>query len=187
MEVPPQAQAAAQPAKLDDETMRLLTTHQGLLYAYILSLHPNRTAAQDILQETNVALWKKRHLFEPGTNFKAWAFRFAKFQTLDHLKRVKNRGWLVFDDNLLEIISEEADETTEDFEEHHAALKRCLEKLGDAEQDLIRAHYQSGLPLQELSLSLGRSRAAVKQALFRIRQNLRVCISRQLAGQARPS
>lgn len=162
--------------------MYLLTSHQGMIYAYILSLHPNRAAAQDILQETCVALWNKRHLFEPGTHFKAWAFRFAKFQTLDHLKRVKNRSWLVFDEKLVEIISEEAIGSLEDFEERHGALKHCLAKMSDGEQDLIRAHYQSGLPLQELSLSLGRTHSAVKQALFRIRQALRVCILRQLAA-----
>lgn len=186
MENPPQDPAEAKAGDRDNDFMGLLTSHQGMIYAFILSLHPNRTAAQDILQETNVALWNKRHLFEPGTHFKAWSFRFAKFQTLDYLKRLKNRSWLVFDEKLVEIISEEESEVPEDFEERHGALKRCLEKLSEDEQNLIRAHYQSGLPLRELSLSLGRSHAAVKQALFRIRQNLRTCIKRQLAGPLSP-
>jgi RNA polymerase sigma-70 factor (ECF subfamily) len=171
----------------DDEIMRLLTAHQGMVYAYILALHPNRSAAQDILQETNMAMWRKRDQFEPGTNFKAWAFRFAKFQTLDHLKRVKNRRWLVFGESLLEMMSEEACEMPDDFEERRGALKKCLSKLSESEQELIRAHYQSGLPLAELGDRLGRSQAAVKQLLFRLRRSLKTCIERQLSTELRPT
>jgi RNA polymerase sigma-70 factor, ECF subfamily len=164
----------------DAEIMRLLTSHQGMLYAYILSVHPNRVAAQDILQDTNMALWKKRDLFEPGSNFKAWSFRFAHLQTLAHLKRVKNRDWMVFSEELMESMGEEACEALDDFEERSGALKMCLRKLNANDHNLIRSHYQSGLSLAELGSHLGRTRAAVKQALFRIRRNLRTCIERQL-------
>jgi RNA polymerase sigma-70 factor (ECF subfamily) len=157
-----------------------------MLYAFILSVHPNRVAAQDILQETNMALWKKRDLYEPGTNFKAWSFRFAHFQTLAHLKRVKNRDWLVFSEQLMEAMSEEACHALDDFDERSGALKNCLAKLSTTEQDLIRSHYQSGLPLAELSGRLGRTRAAIKQALLRIRRNLRTCIERQLGAGGGP-
>jgi RNA polymerase sigma-70 factor, ECF subfamily len=166
----------------DNELMRLLTAHQGMLYAYILSVHPNRVAAQDILQETNMALWKKRELFEAGTNFKAWAFRFAHFQTLAHLKRVKNRGWLIFSEKLMEAMSEEACEALDDFDERSGALRNCLAKLSGTDQDLIRSHYQSGLPLAELGSRVGRTKAAIKQALLRIRRSLRTCIERQLSS-----
>jgi RNA polymerase sigma-70 factor, ECF subfamily len=164
----------------DGEIMRLLTSHQGMLYAYILSVHPNRVAAQDILQETNMVIWKKREMFEPGTNFKAWSFRIAHFQTLAHLKRVKNRDWMVFSEKLMESMSEEACETLDDFDVRSGALKNCLGKLSETDQDLIRSHYQSGLPLAELGGRLGRTRAAIKQALLRIRRNLKSCIERQL-------
>lgn len=174
--------SSGDPAAHDNELMRLLTAHQGMLYAYILSVHPNRVAAQDILQETNMALWKKRDLFEAGTNFKAWAFRFAHFQTLAHLKRVKNRGWLIFSEKLMEAMSEEACEALDDFDERSGALRNCLAKLSNTDQDLIRSHYQSGLPLAELGSRVGRTRAAIKQALLRIRRSLRTCIERQLSS-----
>jgi RNA polymerase sigma-70 factor, ECF subfamily len=170
----------------DNEIMRLLTAHQGMLYAYILSVHPNRVAAQDILQETNMALWKKRDLFESGTNFKAWAFRFAHFQTLAYLKQVKSRDWLVFSEKLMEAMSEEACEVLEEFDKRSVALKSCLSKLNATDQDLIRSHYQSGLSLAELGSRVGRTRTAIKQALLRIRRNLRTCIEREVRAGAGP-
>lgn len=186
MEDPRHSPEVSCPRTQEDDIMRLLTAHQGMIYSYILALHPNRSAAQDILQETNMAVWRKRDLFEPGTNFKAWVFRFAKFQTLDHLKRVKNRSWLVFGEKLVDIMSEEAADPGEDFEHRRGALKQCLAKLSESEQELIRAHYQSGMSLPELGGRLGRSHAAVKQSLFRIRRSLRTCIERQLGGALRP-
>lgn len=174
------------PLEADDaasmEMVRLLTAHQGILYAYILSVHPNRVAAQDILQETNRVLWLKRGDFTPGTNFKAWVFRFAYLQTLAHLKRVKSKDWLVFNEELMETIGDEFTDVMSDFEERANALKICLAKLPVGEQDLIRAHYQSGLPLADIGARIGRTRAALKQALLRIRRSLKTCIERQLAS-----
>ena len=37
-----------------------LTDSQDLLYAYILSLFPDVDLARDVLQETNLVLWRKR-------------------------------------------------------------------------------------------------------------------------------
>ena len=75
------------------EHVRLITEYQPALYAYILTLHPDRVNAQDILQETNLVLWQKAGELRGGTNFKAWAFRIAYFQTLAQLKRRKRGAW----------------------------------------------------------------------------------------------
>jgi len=92
------------------DAIRQISLHQPVLQAYILTLHPNRSEAQDILQETNVVLWQKIGEFRSGTNFKAWAFRVAYLQTLAHFKRVKRGGWLQFSDELVETLAEESEQ-----------------------------------------------------------------------------
>jgi RNA polymerase sigma-70 factor (ECF subfamily) len=57
----------------------LITSSQQRLYAYIRSLLDNSASAWDVLQETNVVLWKKQAEFQMGTNFDAWAFTVARF------------------------------------------------------------------------------------------------------------
>jgi RNA polymerase sigma-70 factor (ECF subfamily) len=86
----------------------------------------------------------------------------------------------------MEAMSDEACEVLDEFEERSGALKNCLSKLSATDQELIRSHYQSGLPLAELGSRLGRTRAAIKQALLRIRRNLRTCIERQLRAGGGP-
>ena len=169
----------------ETEFVLLITRHQAAIYAYILTLHPNRVAAQDILQESNLVLCRKVADFEPGTSFKAWAFRVAYWQTMAHLKRVKRAGLVALEPDVLELVAAEAEEQLGDFEDRHLALKSCLEKLPAGDASILLAHYQRGESLAVISGRLGRTREALKQVLLRIRRSLRACIERQLAEAAR--
>ena len=163
------------------DTIRQISLHQASLLAYILTLHPDRCEAQDILQETNVVLWQKIGKFRPGTNFKAWAFRIAYLQTLAHFKRTKRSHWLGFSSELLETLADEAEPLLTDIELRQRALRHCVEKLPEKDREIVRAHYESEQPLAEVSTQLGRSVGALKQVLFRVRRSLRACIEIQLA------
>ncbi|MGC6448817.1 MAG: sigma-70 family RNA polymerase sigma factor [Rubripirellula sp.] len=158
------------------DTIRQISQHQAALLAYILTLHPDRSEAQDILQESNVVLWQKVADFQEGTNFKAWAFRIAYLQTLAHLKRIKRGNWLGFSSELVETLAKEAEPMFADFEQRHAALRSCLEKLPAKDREIVHAHYEVGQPLAIVSTKIGRSVGALKQVLFRVRRTLRVCI-----------
>src|SRR3954468_15193737 len=57
-----------------DKFVRLLTDCQSRLYAYILSILPNSSAARDVLAEANIKLWRKWQEFEQDRDFATWAF-----------------------------------------------------------------------------------------------------------------
>jgi len=94
------------------EFVQLLTSHQSRLYAYVLSLLGDRTQADDVLQETNSVLWRKANEFELGTNFGAWMLKVAYFQVMAHRRRL-TRDRLVFDDDFLQDIAEDAKQQCE--------------------------------------------------------------------------
>jgi len=162
------------------DTIRQISQHQAALLAYILTLHPDRAEAHDILQETNVVMWQKIGDFQPGTNFKAWAFRIAYLQTLAQLKRRQRGNWLGFSSELMETLAEEAEPQLAEFERRHAALRSCLKKLPDSDRRIVQSHYEHSQPLATLSASIGRSVGALKQVLFRVRRTLRSCIETRL-------
>lgn len=166
----------------DPEFVLLITGHQAAIYAYILTIHPDRVAAQDILQETNLVICRKGGEFERGTHFKAWAFKIAYWQTMAYLKRVKRAGLVGLEPDVLELVAQEAEAAMTDFDERNLALKSCLQKLPAGDASILLAHYQGGESLATISGRLGRSRDALKQVLLRIRRVLRTCIERQLAG-----
>lgn len=168
----------------ESEFVLLITRHQAAIYAYVLTLHPNRVAAQDILQETNLVLCRKRAEFEADTNFKAWALRIAYWQTMAHLKRVKRAGFVDLEPDVIDLVSLEAAEQLDGFEDRHTALRSCLQKLPPGDTSILLAHYQDGESIADLSGRLGRSRDALKQVLMRIRRTLRACIERRLANES---
>jgi len=90
-------------SKTKEQTERFvqqLTGCQTRLYAYILMLLPNHDNAADVLQETNLVLWRKADEFVDGTEFGAWACRIAHFQVLAWLRDAQ-RDRHVFDPELL--------------------------------------------------------------------------------------
>src|SRR6185295_13104725 len=87
--------------------VRLMTEHQGRLFGYIFSLLGDPDAANDVLQEANVILWRDSREFRPGSNFKAWAFRVAHFQVMAFRQR-QIRDRLVFEDDMIEVLASAA-------------------------------------------------------------------------------
>jgi RNA polymerase sigma-70 factor, ECF subfamily len=160
-----------------DEFVRLMTEHQGRLFAYILSLLGDPDAANDVLQETNVVLWRDCKEFRLGTNFKAWAFRIAHFQVMAWRQR-QIRDRLVFEDDMLEVLAFAAREADEAFDSRQQRLTGCLEKLQPIHREMVRLRYAEGAPLQRIAENRGMTANAVMQALFRIRQSLMQCVAR---------
>ena len=113
-----------------------------------------------------------------------WAFRIAYLQTLAHFKRIIRNHWLGFSSELVETLADEAELMLADFEQRQIALRSCIQNLPDKDRKILRAHYESGQPLAEVSHQLGRSIGALKQVLFRVRRALRTCIESRLAEGA---
>ncbi len=163
------------------DALRLITTHQSALLAFILTLHRSYADAQDILQETNVVLWEKIEEFEPGSNFKSWAFRIAYLQTLAFFKRNQRGSWLGFSSDLVEILAREAEPLLDDFEQRQEALRHCIGQLTESDRALLRAYYFGGRALAEIGANMQKSVGSLKQVLLRIRRSLKQCIEGQIA------
>ena len=163
------------------EFVRELTNSQNRLFAYIRSLVIHPETAQDVLQETNVVLWRKSDEYAPGTNFGAWACRVAFYQVLA-FRRDRARDRHLFDDRLLGTLAEKAEVQGADLAGRQQALRRCLDELQPRQRDVIRLRYEPGGSLQAIAKAQGRTVRAVESALYRIRHALFDCINRRLAG-----
>jgi RNA polymerase sigma-70 factor (ECF subfamily) len=170
-------------AREPDDFVRLMTEHQGRLFAYIFSLLGDPDAANDVLQEANIVLWRDSKEFRPGSNFKAWAFRVAHFQVMAWRQR-QIRDRLVFEDDMLDVLAFAARDTDAAFDARQQKLNGCLEKLQPAHREMIRKRYAEGTALQSIAHERGMTANAVMQALFRIRQSLMQCVARSPEGGA---
>ena len=165
----------------DDQFITLLTAAQPSLYACVLALLPDRAAARDILQETNLTLWRKADDFEPGTNFLAWACRIARYHILN-FRRKAQRERVVFDEELFAELAERQTARIEEFDGRCAALQSCLAKLPRAQRELVERRYAPGGSVQSIAEADGKSVGAISQALYRLRETLLNCVRQAEAG-----
>ncbi len=107
--------------------IRLLGQSHRSLHLYVMSLVPNRSDAEDVLQQTNLVLWREFPQFQPGTNFAAWACRVAFNQVLAWRKR-RQRDRLVFSEAFLEAVSAEVTADAELLEERSHRLAGCIQQ-----------------------------------------------------------
>jgi RNA polymerase sigma-70 factor (ECF subfamily) len=165
----------------------LLTKHQPDLWAYVITLMPGNTDAADVLQEVNLVLWTKQKNFEIGTNFRAWAFSVARFEVLAYFKKRKREGIVLLDEELLDLIAEEAPSAIGASDLRLEALESCLRKLRPQDRDLLNHRYRCDRGLDEFAMQLGRSVSALSVSLHRLRSALKDCVrKRMLEREAAP-
>jgi RNA polymerase sigma-70 factor (ECF subfamily) len=66
------------PANADEEFRARLIELLPFLRAFARTLVGTRDGADDLAQEAVRTAWQKRHMFEPGTNLKAWLFMIQR-------------------------------------------------------------------------------------------------------------
>src|SRR5215471_9542211 len=129
--------------------LRLFLRNERRLYAYILTLLPNRADADDVLQEVSLVLWDKFDAENPPDDFAAWGCRIAYFKVLDFYKK-SHRSRVCFSQAMLERVAETAVEEAAalQLDERRAALARCVEKLSPRNRDLLTRRFAEGATTQ---------------------------------------
>jgi RNA polymerase sigma-70 factor, ECF subfamily len=169
----------------DELFVNHVTAFQRALFAYILILLPDVADASDVLQETNLVLWRKRAEFDIHQNFAPWARAIARYQVLAHFKKQK-RERLRFSETLLSQLAEvTVARQAKDSESEQLALENCVDELTPTNRELLRLRYSSGLSLTEIAQRMSRSADAIRGALYRIRGDLAGCIRRKLSAMER--
>jgi len=138
----------------------------------------NREQASDVLQQTNLVLWKKLDDFEPGTNFMAWAFQIARYQVMAHRQK-QGRDRHVFDDEPVSLVAAAFEKQSGKFDERLTALSQCIQQLPDAGKQLIRRRYGDGWSVKNLAEDLGQTANRLAVRLHRLRATLLECIQRR--------
>lgn len=174
---------ASSSAMPDHDLEASIKAIQSDLRGYIISISGQGDDCDDILQETNIFLWERRADFQPGTNFKAWAFKVAYFKTMAYRRDRVRRGEVVFSETTTQRISTEASTHTNDQPDKLGALQRCLSKLSPDELRLIKIKYQQRKSLASFALQAGKSVDAIYKSISRIRQGLRACVQKELSSK----
>jgi RNA polymerase sigma-70 factor (ECF subfamily) len=162
--------------------VRLFAQHEHQVYAYIVSVMGNWADADEVMQETSVALWEMFDEFQQGTNFCSWACRIAYFRILRFRERQK-RDRLEFNQEFLEVVAATAQEEAEMFERRRKALGDCVSKLRPEDRKLLESCYTDEGNIKTAAERLARPAKSVYKALGRIRNMLFDCVQRKMGAE----
>jgi RNA polymerase sigma-70 factor (ECF subfamily) len=140
----------------------LLRKLQGHLRAYYLRRLGRAADAEDLLQETLIAMHTRRSTYDPSRPLTAWVYAIARYKLIDYFRRTKRQAEEPLDDP--DILFGTADANAAE-----AALDvdRLLHKLPPRTQRLIRDVKIEGLSTAEAAARHGMSESAVKVGVHR--------------------
>jgi RNA polymerase sigma-70 factor (ECF subfamily) len=164
-----------------EEFIRLLMSSQHRIYAFILTLVPHTSDADDILQETSAVMWRKYSEFKTGTDFVAWGIRIAHNKVLEFRRNRATRS-MQFSQNVCEMMVRDCMTRYDLTQVKLDALDNCISKLKDGDRSLVRERYEQNYSIKELAQKLNCPLYTVYRAIGRIHDMLIRCM-RQFMGR----
>jgi RNA polymerase sigma factor (sigma-70 family) len=119
--------------------------------------------AEDIVQETLLALHLHRHTWRRSDPIGPWVTAIARYKLIDALRRRGRRAEVTIDD-LVDALPDAADQE-EELGRQQAA--RLVETLDGRQGEVVRAISLQGADIKETATKLGMSEGAVRVALHR--------------------
>ena len=159
-----------------DDFAREFMQHQHAILRYIRSFVPSPHDAEEVLQETAAALWKKSENYDPARPFLGWALRFALYECRT-FQRKNRRTAICADDAFMDVLAAEREENSDLLEERRLALRSCVSKLKPEQQRMIVERYYHKRTVQDMAASTGDSATRLYKAFRRLRWKLYTCIS----------
>jgi len=164
----------------EEKLVTLIGSHQAVLHRYILTLLPDRALADDVLQETNLVLWRKAADYDSARPFLPWAMAIARFQ-VQAARRDSKRDLHVFNDELVDVLAQEAASAENNSAPMDHALEQCLKELPAKQREIILARYKRNGSVKVIAAEQGRTPTAISLLLMRIRKTLMQCIEQKVS------
>ena len=169
-EAPGRGQAAAH-----RQFLTLFLRSEREVFRYVAALVPNVADAEDIVQQTALALWEKFDAYDPAQPFTPWACRFALNVTRRWIER-QQRWRTLLANGLAEELAVRREELTPELERRLAHLEHCVGKLPGEQRGLVRGYYYERKGVEALAGETKRSVDATYKLLQRVRQALQRCV-----------
>lgn len=163
-------QAAAQ-----QRFLSLFLCSEREIFRYVAVLVPHMADAEDIVQQTALALWQKFDAYDPAQPFTPWACRFALNKARQWIER-RQRWQALLAEGLAEELARRREELRPEMERRLVHLEGCLGKLPEEQRALVEGYYYRRTGIDALAGESKRTIEATYKMLQRVRQALQHCV-----------
>ena len=145
------------------------------VFRYVAAMVPNVADAEDIVQQTALALWEKFDAYDPAQPFTPWACRFALNKARQWIER-RQRWQALLAEGLAEELARRRDELRPELERRLVHLEGCLGKLPEEQRVLVEGYYYRRQGIETLAGESKRTVEATYKMLQRVRHALQGCV-----------
>jgi len=159
-------------ARGDKRAMQVLfARHNVRVFRFIMRLIGPTAAAEDLVSEVFIDVWRKAGQFEGRSQVATWLLGIARHKALSHLR---NRSFDHLDDDTAQGLEDPCDtpETVCEKNDTGALLRRCLTQLSAAHREIIDLVYYHERPMQDVAQILEIPEATVRTRMFYARKHL---------------
>jgi RNA polymerase sigma-70 factor, ECF subfamily len=154
----------------DQQAMRLLYgRHSVRVYRFALRFAADQAAAEDVLSEVFLEVWRKAGTFEGRSEVSTWLLGIARNKA-----RQRRHSFEAWDDDVCEAVQDGADdpETAVQKKQSGSLLLNCIASLSPAHREIIDLVYYHEKSIDEVAEIIGTPRNTVKTRMFYARQQL---------------
>jgi len=163
------------------EFHRLVEQQIPRLRRYARALTSNRERADDLVQDTLMRALAKEHLWQPGTDLRAWLFTIMHNQYVNTVRQ-GIRGGATVD---IEEVSATLPATTDPAASRQLReLERALSELPCGQRQVILLVGLEGMSYEETGKILGVPIGTIRSRLSRGRDALRKLLDMETAGRS---
>jgi RNA polymerase sigma-70 factor (ECF subfamily) len=175
----PKASQMVQPLQLFEILVR---ENADALTAFLRSGVADKTAVDDLFQETMLVAWRRIAEYDRQRPFGAWLRGIARNVMLAHFRKTSRQTpWP--DEAVLNCIDQRLSQIDrrpgDTFDEKIEALKDCLERLGREYRQPIDLHYWESKTTEWIANCLATTKDAIQKRLQRARSQLADCLERK--------
>jgi RNA polymerase sigma-70 factor, ECF subfamily len=142
------------------ELLQLLSIRLRAYYRRRLGAHASDI--EDLVQETLIAIDRRRSSYERSQPFTAWAYAIARYKLIDHLRRSRVRAAISVDD-CEELFAPDDTESVAASRD----VERLLSGLPKPVSEAIRLTRIEGLSVDEAARLTGKTPTATKVSIHR--------------------
>lgn len=167
-----------------EAVQKLFLQYQPAIRSHILSMIPDFSLADDVMQEIFLVVTRKADSFTLGSSFPAWVKTIARFKALEAIRSSGSHRFECLSEEVLEALGAEQRDFPSQMDERLCLLADCLGELAPQARRSIEFRYRNDHLPPEIANLMGCTVQSVNVTLSRARSFLRECVQRKMSLKA---
>ena len=160
----------------------LVEKYQNMVFRTTIGFVHNKEDAEDLTQDVFIRTFQALKTFNGDAEFSTWLYRITVNTSINHLNKVKNRGFLHFAEDVLQHLFNKASEDKNpqqllEQKERDELIRKAIDALPEKQRIAFVLSKYDDLTQKEIAVIMESTEGSVEQLLQRAKSNLQKKLS----------